>query len=398
MKLLLIVDRFDRSALCESAWWMGDVAAHSVNQGWQVEAVCRDALDVGPLGVAVHPHGSAGFESALGDGLSAHPDLIYLATPGPFSPRMVEAIGTTPMIVDVLSHWPLCPNDDLMRRPAYHRCDLRFPADECGPCAGFERLRDMESRSRLLSRAAAIVAHARFQAERLSGLLGQTVECVSPGVDAEWFRPDPAPPSGEAAHALWESRGLRPRVVLLGPSTHARGTGVLLDVIVGVRARVPEVEFVIAGDDAANAGWDRALVTELREMGIADQVRILGRVDACDWPAVVAMSDVGIAPSLWDDPCGVFVLQAFACAVPVVASGRGAHAELLQHGSGMLASPQSPALFADRVAMLLMHHDARHAMGEAARLHAVEHHDLAVSLDAIGQLMIRCAGEMRRAA
>lgn len=398
MKLLLIVDRFDRSALCESAWWMGDVAAHAVSQGWQVEAVCRDPLDVAPLGVHVHPHGSAGFESALGDGLSSRPDLVYLATPGPFSTRMVEVLGRSPLILDVLTHWPLCPNDDLMWRPSYTRCDLRYPADECGPCAGFERLRDMESRLRLVARATAIVAHARFQAERLSALLGHPVEYVSPGVDSEWFRANPAAPSGEPALALWESRGQRPRVVLLGPPTHARGFGVLLDVMVGVRARVPEAEFVIAGDDPANTGWDRALMTELRELGLAAQVRILGRVDACDWPAVIGTSDVGIAPSLWDDPCGVFVLQAFACAVPVVASGRGSHAELLQHGSGMLASPQSPALFADRVAMLLTHHDARHAMGEAARLHAVEHHDLAVSLDTIGSLMMRCAGEMRRAA
>ena len=398
MKLLLIVDRFDRSALCESAWWMGDVAAHAVNQGWQVEAVCRDPLGVAPLGVTVHPHGSLGLESALSDGLSSRPDLVYLATPGPFSSRMVEAIGQSPTIVDVLSHWPLCPNDDLMWRPSFHRCDLRFPADECGPCAGIERLREMDSRSRLVSRASAIVTHARFQAERLSGLLARPVECISPGVDSEWFRSDPAPPAGPAALALYESRGQRPRVVLLGPPTHARGSGVLLDVIVGVRARVSDAEFVIAGDDAANPGWDRAILTELRELGLADQVRLLGRVDPCDWPAVIASSDVGVAPSLWDDPCGVFVLQAFACGVPVVASGRGAHAELLQHGSGMLASPQSPALFADRVAMLLTHHDARHAMGEAARLHAVEHHDLAVSLDAIAQLMMRCTGEMRRAA
>ncbi|MEO5616340.1 MAG: glycosyltransferase family 4 protein [Candidatus Eisenbacteria bacterium] len=397
MKLLLIVDRFDRSALCEAAWWMSDVATHAVHQGWQVEAACRDALDVAPLGVTAHPHGSAGFESALGDGLSSRPDLVYLATSGPLSTRSVEALGQTRLIVDVLTHWPLCPNDDLMWRPSYHRCDLRYPADECGPCAGFERLRDMESRLRLVARATTIVTHARFQAERLSALLGHAVECVSPGVDSEWFRSNPAVPSSEPALALWESRGQRPRVVLLGPPTHARGTGVLLDVVVGVRARVPDVEFVIAGDDQANSGWDRAFMTELRELGLAAQVRILSRVDACDWPAVIAASDVGIAPSLWDDPCGVFVLQAFACAVPVVASARGAHAELLQHGSGMLASPQSPALFADRVAMLLTHHDARQAMGEAARLHAVEHHDLSVSLDAIGSLMMRCSGELRRA-
>jgi len=398
MKLLLIVDRFDRSALCEGSWWMGDVAAHAVTLGWRVEAACRDPLGGAPEGVQLHPHGASDFESSIASALVSRPDLVYLATSGPFRPRTIEALGQAPLVVDALDHWPLCPNGDLMRRPAYHRCDLRYPADECGPCAGFERLRDMDSRLRLVARAAAVVVHARFQAERLAGLFDRPIENVSPGVDSQCFHPNPAPPRGERAGELWESRGTRPRVLLLGPPTHARGTGVWLDIMVGVRARQPDAEFVIAGDDPENPGWEAALGTELRELGLAGQVKVIGRLERGDWPAVIASSDVGIAPTLWDDPSGVFVLQAFASAVPVVASGRGVHAELLQHGSGMLASPQSPAIFADRVAMLLAHHQARAAMGEAARLHAVEHHDLAVSLEAIGDVMRRCAGEARRAA
>jgi glycosyltransferase involved in cell wall biosynthesis len=113
---------------------------------------------------------------------------------------------------------------------------------------------------------------------------------------------------------------------------------------------------------------------------------------------VIASCDVGIAPSLWDEPVGLFVLQSFASAAPVVASGRGVHPELLQHGSGMLASPTSPALFADRVAMLLLQPDARHAMGEAARLHAVEHHDLGLCLESLGEVIRRHVGPARRAA
>ncbi len=398
MRLLLIADRFDRSVLCEASWWSADVASHAQSLGWRVEAACRDPLAAPPPGVALHPHGAAGFASALADGLAAGPDLVYALSAGPFGGRGVEALAGAPLVVDVFGHWPLCPNDDLMRRPSYRRCELRYPADECGPCAGFDRLRDMELRLRLPGRAAAVVAHARFHAERLRALLGRPVELVGLGVDGECFRPDPAPPSGETARELWASRGRGNRVVLLGPPSHARGLGVLIDVMVGVRARVPDAEFVIAGDDPANPGWEGPLAAECSELGIGSQVRLAGRIEPGDWPAVLASSDVGIAPSLWDDPCGLFVLQAFACGIPVVASGRGIHAELLQHGSGMLASPESPALFADRVAMLLTHHEARAAMGEAARLHAVEHHDLALGLEALGELMRRCAGENRRAA
>ena len=398
MKLLLIADRFDRSALCEASWWTEALAAHAASRGWRVEAVCLDPASAGPEDVPTYPHGTRGFEGALADALAAEPDLFYVATPGPFSPRLVDVIARGPLLLDVMTHWPVCPNDDLMWRPAFTRCEVRYPADACGPCAGLERLREMEVRKRLVHGAASVVVHARFQNDRLRGLLERPLECVTLGVDLERFSPEPALPRGEAAAALAAARGQRPRVLLLGPPTAARGLGVLLDIVVGVRARVASIEFIVAGSDPANPGWENALGHQLRELGLADDVRLLGRVEPDDWPAVIAACDVGIAPGLWDDPCGLFVLQAFACGVPVVASGRGIHSELLQHGSGMLASPQSPAIFADRVAMLLAHREARLTMGDAARLHAVEHHDLGRSLEQVEMLMMRATGALPKAA
>ena len=398
MKLLLIADRFDRSALCEASWWTEALAQHAVHRGWRVEAVCTDPTSAGPDGVSLWRHGPRGMESALVDALAGRPDLLYVATPGPLAPRLVDAIARGPLLLDVMSHWPICPHDDHMFRPAFRRCEMRYPADACGPCAGLERLRDMETRLKLVRTAASVIVHARFQSERLTGLLERPLETLTLGVDVEHFSTSPAAPQGEAAGRLVASRGMRPRVVLLGPPTQARGLGVLLDIIIGVRARIADAEFVIAGHDPANPAWQAALGHEAKELGLGEHVHLLGPVDPADWPAVIASSDVGIAPGLWDDPCGLFVLQAFASGVPVVASGRGVHAELLQHGSGMLASPQSPAIFADRVAMLLAHREARLTMGDAARLHAVEHHDLGRSLEQVENLMLRAIGELPKAA
>ncbi len=398
MKLLVIADRFDRSALWEASWWTEDLAQHAVTRGWRVEAVCLDPTSAGPENVPTYAHGGRGFEAALADALAAEPDLLYVATPGPFSPRLVDVLARGPLLLDVMTHWPVCPNDDLMWRPAFTRCEVRYPADACGPCAGLERLREMETRKRLLHGAAGVIVHARFQSERLHGLLERAVECVTLGVDLERFSPGAAAPCGAAAAELVAARGSRPRVLLLGSPMQSRGLGVFLDIVVGVRARIAGVEFVVAGSDPSNPGWENVLDRQVRELGLANDVRVLGPIDPGDWPAVIAASDVGIAPGLWDDPCGLFVLQAFACGVPVVASGRGIHSELLQHGSGMLASPQSPAIFADRVAMLLSHREARLTMGDAARLHAVEHHDLGRSLEQIEMLMLRVTGALPKAA
>ena len=90
MRLLLIVDQFDRSTLCEPAWWMWDVAEHAAAHGHRVEAITLRANTPeadAPPGVQVHPHGPDGIESALVAALARHPDVIHLATPGPISAR-----------------------------------------------------------------------------------------------------------------------------------------------------------------------------------------------------------------------------------------------------------------------------------------------------------------------
>jgi glycosyltransferase involved in cell wall biosynthesis len=399
VKLLLVVDRFDRSTLCEQAWWMWDVASHAVADGHRVDAVCLSGpvpeTDV-PEGVTLHPRDEHGVNTALARALGRGPDLVHLASPGPLGPQLTEVLTRLPMVVDVQGHWPLCPRGDFMRQPQFVRCDLSYPADPCAACAGYDLMREMDSRGRLLTRAAAVVAHAPFQAAKLSERLEREVECVGYGVDTETFRPNPAPPSGPEAFSLWANRGSTRRVLFLGPPEHARGVGALVDLMIGVTARVPEATFVIAGTDSTNPGWSEVFATELKEVGLGGRATVIGRVEPADLPGLLVSCDVGIAPSLWDDAGGLFALQALAAGMPIVASSRGVLSSVVGHGSGMLVSPDSPALFADRVAMLLAHPQVSRVMGEAARLHAVEHHDRGIVLAELNAIHQRVAGEALR--
>jgi glycosyltransferase involved in cell wall biosynthesis len=399
VKLLLVVDRFDRSTLCEQAWWMWDVASQAVAEGHRVEAVCLTGPtpepDV-PEGVTLHAREPHGVNAALARALARGPDVVHLASPGPLGPHLTEILTRLPMVVDVHAHWPLCPRGDFMWQPQFVRCDLSYPADPCAACAGYELMREMESRGRLLMRAAAVVAHAPFQAERLAVRLEREVEFVGYGVDTETFRPNPAPPTSPEALALWTSQGESKRVVFLGPPEHSRGVGALVDLVIGVLARVPDATFLVTGSDSTNPGWSDVFATELAEVGLGGKATVLNRVEPADLPGLLASCDVGIAPALWDDAGGLFALQALAAGLPIVTSGRGVLASLAAHGSGMLVSPDRPALFADRVAMLLAHPQVSRVMGEAARLHAVEHHDRGIVLAELNAIHHRVAGEPLR--
>lgn len=65
----------------------------------------------------------------------------------------------------------------------------------------------------------------------------------------------------------------------------------------------------------------------------------------------------------------VTLLEAAACACPVVASRVGGIAEVVEHGvSGWLVPPDDPPALANAIADLLHHPEQRQLMGARARL------------------------------
>ncbi len=403
MKLLFIVDGVECSHLSEPALWLAELAALWAARGHRVEAVCLNALEPwqtpeDPPGVAVRRPGREGFEAALGDALEQAPDVVHVASPGPVGSRVIEILRGLPVLVDVHDFWPICPNDDLLRRPRLLPCGEHYPFQGCGACAGLSRLRAMEERLDLLASARLVLAHSSFNRVRLNAGLGRAIELLGYGVDTTRFRPDPDPPLSPEVGALFASRE-RPRALFLGPPTHARGADKLIDLVVAVKARLPQVEFVIAGRDAANPDWDQVFRAEARELGIADHVRVLPTVPAGDLPALYAACHVAIAPLIANEAGGLFVLQALAAGLPVVASPAGAIQDLVRQGAeGLLIPARDTGAFADGIRMLLADPHARAALGETARLTAVEQHDRERSLFALEEMYHRLRESKFRAA
>jgi glycosyltransferase involved in cell wall biosynthesis len=80
------------------------------------------------------------------------------------------------------------------------------------------------------------------------------------------------------------------------------------------------------------------------------------------WANSVAL----VVPSIWDEPFGMVVLEAWAHARPVVAFAKGALPELIRHNSdGLLAEPFSESSLAANMKLLLDHPSKATAMGRA---------------------------------
>ena len=100
----------------------------------------------------------------------------------------------------------------------------------------------------------------------------------------------------------------------------------------------PRCELIIAGTG------DPACERRLRELARGNNVRFLGMTRPEEfYPAI----DVLVVPSLWNEPFGRVIVEAYSYGVPVLASERGGIPEIVDHlSTGILFNPDVPdALF-----------------------------------------------------
>ncbi len=86
----------------------------------------------------------------------------------------------------------------------------------------------------------------------------------------------------------------------------------------------------------------------LERGGVAHEFTYHGAVDRAEKLAFLQSLDVLSVPATYDEPKGVFLLEAMAAGVPVVQPRRGAFTEIVDRtGGGVLVAPDDPAALAD---------------------------------------------------
>jgi glycosyltransferase involved in cell wall biosynthesis len=112
----------------------------------------------------------------------------------------------------------------------------------------------------------------------------------------------------------------------------------------------------------------RDIELQLRGWGLAGDYRYAGEVTREEKIAFLAGLDLLAVGTVHPEPKGLYVLEALANGVPVVAPRHGAFPELLaETGGGVLVAPCDPAALAAALAELLQDRGRRERLGRAGR-------------------------------
>ncbi|MDP8975947.1 MAG: glycosyltransferase family 4 protein [Actinomycetota bacterium] len=221
------------------------------------------------------------------------------------------------------------------------------------------------------------VSHHVAQVWAGTGVDPGRVTVVHNGVDVDEYSPGD---SDKTALGL----GPDQRVVLYaGRVSPTKGIHVLLEAWALLGLAPTDAALVIAGlprEEEQDAGG-RSYLDRLHRATTGAVHWVRRQVDIVPW---YRAADVVVVPSLWAEPFGRVVIEALACARPVVASRVGGIPEILTGGlAELLVEPDDAGQLARRIRDLIDWREHSPELGDQCRRHVKRDFSLGQMLDGV---------------
>jgi glycosyltransferase involved in cell wall biosynthesis len=204
---------------------------------------------------------------------------------------------------------------------------------------------------------------------RTRGVAPERIVVIPNGIDLDRFRP--LAERAEAREALGLARDA-PVVGFVGRMIPDKGLGRLVDAVARLAARVGGLSLLAVGD-----GPDRARFQPVAAAALG-HARAVFTGSRSDPERMYPLMDVLAFPSTYSEGSPNVLLEAMACAVPVVANRLPQTEAMIQQSrTGLLVDARDPQTLAEAVAGLLHDPDRATSIAAAARRFVERHHDLA---------------------
>jgi glycosyltransferase involved in cell wall biosynthesis len=166
-----------------------------------------------------------------------------------------------------------------------------------------------------------------------------------------------------------------------------KGLHVLADAYVRFRRRTAgsPARLVVAGYKAPDQNaYLEGVMRSLAAAGLDGEFSYHGAVDRNAKLAFLSGLDVLSVPATYDEPKGIFLLEAMAAGVPVVQPRRGGFVEIVERtGGGLLVEPDDPEYLADGLSRLWSDPPLRRHLAESAWAGVRSHYTIGRSADCL---------------
>jgi glycosyltransferase involved in cell wall biosynthesis len=214
-----------------------------------------------------------------------------------------------------------------------------------------------------------------------TGIEAARVVSIPTGIDLERFRPA----DRDAARAALDLPRDAKIAGIVATLRSWKGHRYLLQALAAMRR--PEVLLVVVGDGPQR----EALETLAASLGISAQVRFAG--DQKDVAAWMNAFDVFCLPSYANEGVPQALMQAMACALPVITTPVGSIDEIVEAGvTGVMVPPQNEVRLRVELSKLLDDEPRRRQLGEAARAKAQARFGEALMVERMLEVFAGAAG------
>ena len=212
------------------------------------------------------------------------------------------------------------------------------------------------------------------------GATPDKIQTIYNGIDTTLFKPPPPEKDAERE---------RPTVVTAARVFPLKDIETLIRACDVTRRRVPDVHFVVFGNNTVDKPYTDRCMALIDELGVGDNFTFAGYHSN---PAELYHEGDVFALSSISEGFPFSVIEAMACERPVVATDVGGVKEALVGGIGIVVPPRGFEPLGDGLADLLLDDDRRRELGRLSRERAVDEFGVERMLDAHREAYERFAG------
>lgn len=129
-------------------------------------------------------------------------------------------------------------------------------------------------------------------------------------------------------------------ILYTGRIVPEKGVKELIEAFIKIKNK--KIKLVIAGAVDYSSNKENLYFTELKKIAKCNSnVIFTGYIDYCKMPEIYAIADIGVVPSIWEEPFALTVIEHLATGNPVIITNSGGMPELVNNKCSIIVNKEN---------------------------------------------------------